>query len=242
MRAHHFNSLHFLLFQSLTLSPNPNTPLPWLSLSKDTHASSILLDPLDILIPHHVIQHWPRVPQLCSLSLLTHLPTNTLQQASSHQVQQSSKGSFRGHLWHKQCYINECFSLLIFLHLSPMYHSFRFETLFLGFPMQSLPDWILGLWTSSSISLVGSVSSAWVLSVSFLRLGHELYTLLVSYLPQHLATITTSRVSTADISDNFQIYFLIPDYFSDLRTYISNLLVDILSQMSQISSKSTMSN
>lgn len=30
-----------------------------------------------------------------------------------------------GHPWHSQCYINECFSVLTFLHLSPIYHFFH---------------------------------------------------------------------------------------------------------------------
>lgn len=75
--------------------------------------------------PHHIIQHRPRGPELCSLSPLPHLPTDNLQQASSHQASTLPNGSFRSDPWHTQHYINERFSVLFFLLLSLTYHAFH---------------------------------------------------------------------------------------------------------------------
>lgn len=68
------------------LSSNPNTLPQWLPLPKDTHDLHITeshryLQPYPgiTLMSTSLIQHCPRVPQLCSLSAFPHLPTNTLQ-------------------------------------------------------------------------------------------------------------------------------------------------------------------
>lgn len=168
------------ILNSPNLSSNPNTLPQWLPLPKDTHDLHITEShryfqpyPRITLMSTSLIQHCPRVPQLCSLSAFPHLPTNTLQQAFSYQAQQSSKWLLqRSPMTHTMLH-QWSLSVPIFLNLSPAYHSFHLETLS-SLAFQYNPYLVCSqvFGHSLSICFVGSISS-WLLSVGFPRLGHE---------------------------------------------------------------------
>lgn len=122
---------------------------------------------------------------------------------------------------------------LIFLSFSPTYHSFHLERLFLGLPIQFLSGLLLGLWTLhfyllcrlnfSFLAIVCRLPKTWPQAPFF-----------SSYLLWHSATMTTFRVSTTDNSDNFQIYILSPEFFSELQTHTQPLTWHLKLNVSKI--------
>ena len=151
-------------------------------------------------------------------------PTNTLKWAFFYHAQQSSKRLLQRLLMTHVMLHQWRLSVSIFLNLSSAYHSFHLETL-CSLAFQYNPCLVCSQIFGHYLSMcsVGSVFS-WLLSVSFLILGHEPCSL---QYPLSSNNHNISRVSTTNNPDIFQIYILSQENFSELQIHIPNLLLDI---------------